>query len=100
MEEEQFLDVLENIEFAIVLEYQKDSSILDQDARDAVAALVRHYEAEQEKRSVGASRLSDRAGRIFVSVQRMCESRLGRAPGLARLAEAVVEKHSNDDVLF
>jgi hypothetical protein len=81
MPEEQRLDVLENIEFAIVSVYCHDQSILDQDARDATAALVRHYEAEQESRGLGAHHLTERAERIFQAVVPICEWRLGRAPG-------------------
>ena len=48
--EDEYLDVLQNIEFAIVNEFRNDGSILDLDAADAVSALVRVYEAEAESR--------------------------------------------------
>src|ERR1035437_8120259 len=44
--EDEYLDVLQNLEWAIVNEFRQDRSILDLDARDEVNALVRHYEAD------------------------------------------------------
>src|SRR5208283_4347303 len=79
--EDEHLDVLQNIEFAIVTEFRKDGAILDLNVLDAVNALVRHYEAEIEGRKPSEPRLSDLSRRIFVSVRAMCEWRLGRAPG-------------------
>ena len=78
--EDEYFDVLQNLEWAIVNEFRGDPSILDLDARDAVHALVRHYEAESESRSAPGARLSDRARRIFDAVRPICEWRLGRAP--------------------
>ena len=78
--EDEYFDVLQNLEWAIVNEFRQDSSILDLDTRDAVHALVRHYEAEVESRSAPGARLSDRAGRIFDAVKPIAEWRLGRAP--------------------
>ena len=48
--EDEYLDVLQNLEFAIVTEFRKDGAILDLNVLDAVNALVRHYEAEMEGR--------------------------------------------------
>jgi len=79
--EEEHLDVLQNLEFAIVTEFRKDGAILDLNVLDAVNALVRHYEAEMEGRKPSEPRLSDLSRRIFVSVGGTCEWRLGRAPG-------------------
>ncbi len=78
--EDEYFDGLQNLEWTIVSEYRQNRSILDQDARDAVNALVRQYEAESESRSAAALPLSDRAKRIFDAVRSTCEWRLGRAP--------------------
>jgi hypothetical protein len=78
--EDEYLDVLQNLEWAIVNEFRQDRSILDLDARAAANALVRHYEAEAESRSASGAPLSERARRIFEGVRKMCEWRLGRAP--------------------
>src|ERR1035437_959329 len=78
--EDEYLDVLQNLEWAIVNEFRQDRSILDLDARAAVNALVRHYEAESESRGAAGAPLPDRARRIFEAVRPICEWRLGRAP--------------------
>jgi hypothetical protein len=77
--EDEHRDLLQNLEFAIVQEFRNDRSVLDIDARDVVAALVRCYEAEQEQRRPPTLRLADRALRSFDSARAICESRLGRA---------------------
>jgi hypothetical protein len=81
--EDEHLDVLQNIEFAIVTEFREDGSILDLNVLEAVNALVRHYEAGMEGRRPPEPRLSDLSRRIFVSVGAICEWRLGRDPGPA-----------------
>jgi hypothetical protein len=74
------LDVLQNIEFGIIQVYRADPSLIDFAAKDAIDALVRHYHAEEEQRTPPAMKLSERAERVFQSVQQMCEWRLGRSP--------------------
>jgi hypothetical protein len=73
------LDVLQNIEFGIIEVYRADRSLLDIDAKDAIDALVRHYRCEEEHRTPPTMKLGDRAQRVFQSVQRLCEWRLGRS---------------------
>lgn len=77
---EKNLDVLQNIEFAIIEVYRADPSLLDLDAKDAIDALVRHYHAQEEGRTPPALKLGDRAHRVFRSVQPICEWRLGNSP--------------------
>jgi len=74
------LDVLQNIEFGIVQVYRADRTLIDVDAKDAIDALVRHYHAEEEQRTPPLRNLSGRAERVFLSVQTMCEWRLGKSP--------------------
>ncbi len=81
--EEEHLDLLQNIEVAIVFEFRRDNSLLDLDARDAVNALVRHYEAEQEGRNPPKARIGERAQRVFNGVMPVCEWRIGRGPSPA-----------------
>jgi hypothetical protein len=73
------LDVLQNIEFGIIEVYRADRSLLDIDAKDAIDALVRHYRCEEEHRTPPTMKLGDRAQRVFQSVQRLCDWRLGRS---------------------
>ena len=76
---ETHLDVLQNIEFAIVEVYRADRSLLDADVNDAFNALVRRYHAEEAERTPPTVTLGERAQRVFLSVQKVCEWRLGRA---------------------
>ncbi len=81
--EEAYTDILQNIEFAIVTAFRQDRTILDQDAQDAVKALVRRYEAELESHAPPNAPLSSRARKIYDSTEPMCEWILGRpAPSL------------------
>lgn len=84
---ENNLDVLQNIEFGIIQVYRADPSLLDVDAKDAIDALVRHYHAEEEQRTPPMVRLGERSQRVFLSVQKMCEWRLGRSPFPGETAE-------------
>ncbi len=77
---ETHLEVLQNIEFAIVQVYRADQSLLDADAKDAIDALVRHYHAEEQQHTPPTMTLSGRAERVFRSVQTICEWRLGKSP--------------------
>ena len=86
---ENNLDVLQNIEFGIIQVYRADRSLLDVDAKDAIDALVRHYHAEEEQRTPPAMRLGERAQRVFLTVEKMCEWRLGRSAFPGETAEPV-----------
>jgi len=76
--DDEYLDVLQNIEFGIIRVFRADRSLLDLDAKDAVAALIRHYRAEEEHRSPPDVRLGAQAQRIFDSLLPICEWRMGR----------------------
>ena len=76
---EKNLDVLQNIEFGIIEVYRADPSLLDADAKDAMDALVRHYHAEEDQHTPPRVNLGERAQLVFLSVQKMCEWRLGRS---------------------
>jgi hypothetical protein len=75
---EQFLDVLQNIEYAILSVYEHEPDLLDLDVIDALDALVRKYVAEEGNRTPPKLRLSQRATRVFEAAERICELRLGR----------------------
>jgi hypothetical protein len=98
--EDEYLDVLQNIEFGIIRAFRDDGSLLDLDAKDAVAALIRYYRAEQEQRKPPPARLGDKAQRIFASVLPICEWRLGReAPLLpAELGPAPAVPNTLEDI--
>ncbi|MGH9424483.1 MAG: hypothetical protein ACRD3J_31210 [Thermoanaerobaculia bacterium] len=77
---DRFFDFLQNIEFAILGVYDDDKTLLDLDVIDALDALVRRYAAEEQNRTPPGLRLSDRARRVYLAVERVCDWRLGRTP--------------------
>ena len=76
--EEEFLDVLQNIEFALVSVYNEDEEMIDYEAEKAINSLIRLYTAEQRKRDAPDLDLSGPAEVAFERVKAMCEMRLGR----------------------
>ena len=76
--EEEYFDILQNIEFAIIREYRKDGNLMDADVLETVNALMLHYRAEKRQHRPTTAHLSDKAERLFVAVQGVCEWRLGR----------------------
>jgi hypothetical protein len=80
MPDEKYLDVLQNIEFAIVEVYNADKSLIDMDAKEAIDALVRYYRAVEDDRQPPDLSLSKPGARVFDAVQAICYWRLGKAP--------------------
>lgn len=76
--EEKLTDVAQNIELGIIVVYRADPTLLDCDVLDAVHALIRHYEAEEQGRLPSPPRLAERVQRVFDSAKSMCDWRLGR----------------------
>ena len=77
--EDKFLDVLQNIEFAIVGVYKLHPDMVDYDAQDAVSALLRVYQSELRKSAPPTLKLSPLAQETFEQLKSMCDWRLGRA---------------------
>src|SRR5208337_3164942 len=98
--EDEYLDVLQNMEFGIIRVFRADRSLLDLDAKDAVAALIRHYRAEQEQRNPPPARLGDKAQRIFDCVLPICEWRMGRKGPLvpAELGSPPADPNTLEDI--
>src|SRR5215208_4342381 len=77
--EEQYQDVLQNIEFAIVSTYrERPDEISDWRVEAALDALIRAYGAEHSGRTLRPARLSEAEQTIYDRVDGMCEWRLGR----------------------
>lgn len=91
MSDDKYLDVLQNIEFNIVEVYRVDRSLLDLDAKEAIDALVRYYRAIEDDRVPPDLSLSEPGGRVFDSVKKVCEWRLGKSPlpGSSEMIEAI-----------
>ena len=77
--EDEYLDILQNIESAIMREYRKEENLMDADVLKAVKALTFHYRAEKRQHSPTTDHLSGEVKRLFVAVRGVCEWRLGRA---------------------
>jgi hypothetical protein len=76
--EEQYEDVLQNIEFGIVRVYQEHPEMADWDALTALESLIRAYSAEAQGKPVPPRALTGSSGEVAESVKAMCEWRLGR----------------------
>lgn len=76
--EEQYEDVLQNIEFGIIQAYREDPELTDWDALSAVKALLREHQAESRGRERKKPSLTPQAQAVYDSVKPMCEWRLGQ----------------------
>lgn len=76
--EEEYLDVLQNIEFAIIGVYRKSPELTDYDVEKVLNALIKFYQAERQQRTYEKPRMSSLAEQVYESVQWMCDWRLGR----------------------
>jgi hypothetical protein len=76
--EEEFMDVLQNIEYALITVYKEDEEMTDYEAEEAINSLIRLYTAEQRKRAEPKLDLSGPAELAFERVKVMCEMRMGR----------------------
>ncbi len=75
---EEYEDVLQNIEFAIVSVYREHSGLLDFEVERALNALIVAYQAEQQHRTPSPIEFSPLVQLVFTRVRVMCEWRLGR----------------------
>ena len=91
--EEQYQDVLQNIEFAIVSVYQERPEMTDWSVDAAMEALVRAYAAEAGGRTPPHARLDETEQQVFERVRAMCEMRLGRE-------QLVVEKRKQQNLVM
>lgn len=76
--DEKYLDVLQNLEFAIVSVYRANNELLDHDVQSAIEALIDFYKAEEMGRQPRDFKLSEESIEVYESVKEMCEFRLGR----------------------
>jgi hypothetical protein len=78
---EENLDVLQNLEFAIVELWRAHPEMTDYSALRAYEAAREHYRAEQRGRTPKPSTLSGLDATAFAELKKICEFRLGRDPG-------------------
>src|SRR5438309_945887 len=77
--EDQYLDVLQNIEFAIVSVYREHPDMLDSEVEKALNTVLLDYQAEKQQRTPHNPTLGTLPEMLYVRVKQMCEWRLGRA---------------------
>ncbi len=76
--EDEYQDVLQNIEFAIINIYHRHPNLLDYDVETVLSALLRYYKAEQRNRQPPTIPLTELRQELYDSIKGMCDWRLGR----------------------
>ena len=80
---EKYLDVLQNMEFAVVQAYRENPALRDSEVISAYEAVVDYYRAEAVGRQPRNFNLSEPSELVFEKVIAMCEWRLGREPSIS-----------------
>ncbi len=73
---EKYLDVYNNLEFAIIQVYNQNKQMLDYDVEAAVIAVIDFYIAKERGREPRDFKLSDLGKQVYLNVMEMSESRL------------------------
>jgi hypothetical protein len=76
--EDECLDVLQNIETAIVSVYREHHDLLDYDVDKVLNLLWTEYRNEKQGRTTAAPKLGENAQLVYDRVKERCEWRLGR----------------------
>lgn len=74
------LDVLQNLEFAVVEIWRAHPEMTDYCAESAYEAAFQYYRAEARGQTPKPTALSGLDATVFESIKAMCEFRLGRGP--------------------
>lgn len=82
--EQDYMDVLQNIEFAIVSVHQEHPLLVDFDVENALNALINRYYAEATAHEPRRANLNERAQMVYERVEAMCEWRLGRTTPITK----------------
>ena len=77
--EDEYTDVLQNIEYTIVDTYRHYRDLTDYDVLRALEVLMDDYAGENIGRPPRSVRLSDRERALVDEIRKFCEWRLGRA---------------------
>jgi len=83
--EDVHLDVLQNIEFAIVSVYREQPALRDTQVMRALDALIDVYRAETRGHTPKEVRLAEPEDTVFQRTKEICELRLGRQVPAVRL---------------
>jgi len=99
--EEEYMDVLQNIEMAIVSVYRENHGLLDYDVDKVLNLLWTEYRNEKQARSTPVPKLGENAQKVYDRVRQMCEWRLGRTNIIAEeeSARSKPEPISVDEIM-
>jgi hypothetical protein len=97
--EEEYLDILQNIEFAIVSVFEKHPTLVDHRVMSALDAVIEAYRVEAGGRMHRQISLEDEEKEIFDRVKSVCEWRLGRTQNLEGLETPPGNPTSPDIIL-
>ncbi|HKQ76355.1 MAG TPA: hypothetical protein VJ810_21855 [Blastocatellia bacterium] len=76
---EEYMDVLQNIEFALVGVYDKNPTLTDTGTMYAVETLIKVYTGESRGREVALPQFKPEEREAYDTAKRMCDWRLGRS---------------------
>ncbi len=76
--EDEYMDVLQNIEFAIVSTYHNHPEMVDAHVIRALEAVIGSYRAEMAGRTPEGFSGSSLEAELYRAIRNMCEWRLGR----------------------
>ncbi|MCZ7557361.1 MAG: hypothetical protein M5R41_13250 [Bacteroidia bacterium] len=77
--ENEHMDVLQNLEAAIVMLYRQNADLLDYDVDEAFDVLIHEYRLEQGGRPPKQHKMSPKAALVYNVLRPVCEWRLGRS---------------------
>ena len=101
--EDHYLDVLQNIEAAIVDVYREQPELTDHQVDKALSGLVRVYQAQANPRPVPQLTFKPLEQEVFDAIKFMCDWRLGKlSPEQEEdilLAAVAQEPKTTDDIL-
>lgn len=75
---DEYSDILQNIEFAIVMTYRDHPEMTDYEVIRALEAVVDSYKAEERGRTPREFSPSPMEAALYDAIRRMCQWRLGR----------------------
>jgi hypothetical protein len=76
--EEEYEDVLHNLESAIVMYYRNHPDLIDAEVETALDWLIKLYSAQAQGKNSSACPMKGISGEVAEEVKRICEWRLGR----------------------
>ena len=96
--DEKYLDVLQNIEFAIVSVYHNQNDLNDYEVMTALDALIDTYRLEIREHSPKEYPLTDKEGLVFQEVHEMCEFRMNRMK-MDGMSVNIINQKSTEEIL-